>query len=62
MLFEYLQVFVQLVIKTVIQLMGDKFAMSMMIEMLEAFAKTTETTLDDEIIKLIKQQMLLKTD
>jgi hypothetical protein len=62
MLIEYLQVFVQLVIKTVIQLMGDKFAMSMMIEMLESVAKTTETTLDDEIIKLIKQQMLLKAD
>lgn len=62
MFIEYLQVFVQLVIKTVIHLMGDKFAMSMMIDMMEAIAKTTETTIDDDIVKLIKQHMLLKAD
>lgn len=59
---EYLQAFVQLVIKTVIQIMGDKYAMLMMVEMLEHFAKLTENTIDDEIVAIIKQKLVLKQD
>lgn len=61
-LFDYLQVFLQFLIKIIIHLMGDKYAMVMMVEMLEHFAKMTETTLDDEIVALIKQKVIVKQD
>ena len=41
--------------------MGDKFAMGLMLEMLEQYAKLTENTIDDEIVLILKQR-LLKTE
>jgi hypothetical protein len=60
--FESIQAFVQLVIKTVLQIMGDKYSMLMMVEMLEHFAKLTENTIDDEIVAIIKQRLTSKQE
>lgn len=61
-MWEYIQFFCQFVIKMVIEIMGDKFAMLLMVEMLENFAKMTENTVDDEIVKIIKQKLVLKEE
>ncbi len=61
-MWEYIQLFCPFFIRMAIEIMGDKFAMLLMVEMLENFAKMTENTVDDEIVKIIKQKLVLKEE
>lgn len=62
MILEYLELLVQVVIKFITHLMGDRVALLLVVELLEHFAKMTENTLDDEIVAIIKNKLVLKQD
>ena len=59
-MWEHFSKIIEVVVRFLIRVMDDKNVQSIVLNMLEYYAKMTENTLDDEIVRLVKERMLVK--
>lgn len=59
-MWEHFSKIIEVVVRFLIRVMDDKNVQSIVLNMLEYYAKMTENTLDDEIVRLVKERMLIK--
>lgn len=59
-MWEHFSRIIEVVVRFLIRVMDDKNVQNIVLNMLEYYAKMTENTLDDEIVRLVKERMLIK--